>query len=419
MKTGKHLVRQALRIFGMDVHNRARMPATIPQILLVQRAPVEGYPPVLHQARILSTLGKVTVLDSGSFPVGSAFLTPGEVRRVRMPANNGSGIVSERIGRLRSALSFRRGFIREMATAPDVVIAFEPEAAAMLLNQRRLSRPGPLRIVHLHEHPTEGAYASSAFGRLALRRTLSRLRNADVVVVADAHRSAKLAQSADLASPPLVVMNCPMLLHHLPPSKLTSFARERGLEGAIVHYHGSVGPDHGLEATIVSMQWWPPDAGFFIVGGGSAEYVASLRRIASSVGVEPRVVFVGRIPYDEVFLFTAGATVGMSMLDTTKPNWRYAAGASNKRFEYMALGIPQVTSDGPGISELFGKTGVALMADPTDPPSVAESVNRYLESPELRASASLEARRLHLGELNYERQFEPIVNRIREDLLVR
>lgn len=395
------------------------MTAKKARFLLAQRAPVEGYPPVLHQARILRTLGEVTILDSAASPIGAGSLTPADVRRVRVSMGNGSGTVAGRIRRVRAALEFQRAFSRHIEDAPDVAIAFEPEAAAVLLNAKKRWRPGTLRIVHLHEHPTGDAYADSVFGRLGRRRTLSRLGAADIVVVADEHRAEELAQSANLASAPLVVMNCPMLLRELPTSRLASLARERGAPGARIQYQGAVGPGHGLEATIVSMQWWPPDAWFFIVGGGSDEYVASLRRIASSVGVERRVVFVGRVPYDEIFAFTAGATVGISMLDNTKPNFRYAAGASNKRFEYMALGIPQVTSGGPGISELFEKTGVALVADPTDSPDVARSINRYLESPELRASASSAGRKLHLSTLNYERQFEPVLERIRQRLSAR
>ncbi len=88
------------------------------------------------------------------------------------------------------------------------------------------------------------------------------------------------------------------------------------------------------------MPWWPPDAWFFIVGAGSDGYVETLRRLASSVGAAERVVFLVRVPYDEIVSYAVGVTVGILMLDTSKPNWHFAAGASNKRFEYMALRYP-------------------------------------------------------------------------------
>lgn len=385
-----------------------------PRIVLTQRAPVEGYPPVLHQARILASLGAVTVVDYGSVPLGSDVETAASVRRMRVTSSGAAGPLN-RVGKVFGAMRYRRTVEQQLASPTDVAIAYEPEAAAVLLTQRR-RRTDLLRVVHLHEHPSGDAYEESILGSAAVRRMLRRLPEADLVVVADAHRSALLSDLARLLRPPVVVMNCPMRLEKLPESKLLPVVQKHGVSGPIVHYQGAIGPDHCLEAIIEAMQWLPENVSFVLVGGGADEYVASLKQLAGRAGVEHRVKFLGRVPYNKVFSFAVGATVGMSMLDTDKPNWRFAAGASNKRFEYMALGIPQVTNAGPGICDLFEQPGVALTANPSDSRDIARQISRYLDSAELRHRASVAARELHLSSLNYQTQFAPVLSRIEAHL---
>ena len=381
-----------------------------PGILLAQRAPIEDYPPVLNQAALLEQIGDVRILDFADAE-RSSYLTSRAVHRVRVQDKD----QTSRTSRIRSALRYRREFLKELSLSPGVVIAYEPDAASLLL--RREAPSSTLRIVHLHEHPTEDAYAASVIGRLSLKRTLSRLHSADVVVVADEHRASELMSLAVLKAAPTVVMNCPLRVAALPRSALLPAVRARGHAGPIVHYHGAVGPDHGLETAVRSMKSWSADSCFAIVGSGPPAYMDSLRTIASAEGVLERIAFLGRVPYSEVFANIAGASVGLSLLDTSKPNWRFAAGASNKRFEYMAMGVPQITSPGPGISGLFGDTGVALLADPNDPAALAAQVNTLLSNEALRSTASASARKLHCDRFNYEVQFEPVMNAIRGRLL--
>ncbi|MGK2960753.1 MAG: glycosyltransferase [Gemmatimonadaceae bacterium] len=387
-----------------------------PRILLAQRAPVDSYPPVLHQAKLLSAIGRVTILDSGPLPVEAEALTSPDVRRIRVQtgSNTRSG-TQQRISRIGAAVRFARRFAHELGEGPDVAIAYEPEAAAILLQFQSAARKS-LSIVHLHEHPLTGAAPPSVFAHIALRRMLSCLGRAGAVVVADSHRASELARHAGLELPPMVVMNCPMRIADLPDSRLLPLAAERGAQGPIITYHGAVGPGHGLETLIESMKLWPHDSWFFIIGAVDESYRELLRSIAARFAVESRLIFTGRVPYDKVFAFVAGSTIGVSLLDTRAPNSLYAAGASNKRFEYMALGIPQITSAGPGIPELFEDTGVALVADPTDPQDLARAVNRYLASPALRDQASRNARALHLATLHYEAQFSPVLDMIRDRL---
>jgi len=210
-----------------------------------------------------------------------------------------------------------------------------------------------------------------------------------------------------------VVMNCPRRLDVLPESRLLPFLRERGLPSArVVHYQGAVGQNHYFEQIVRSMRFWPRDAVFVIVGSVREQYARELQDLAEGEGVGERLVLVGRVPYDEVFSYAVGASVGVSFLNGKFLQFQLSAGASNKRFEYIALGIPQVTNHLQGVRELFVNEGVASIADETDVADIGAKISAYLEDQTLREQSAARARALHLDSYNYEHQIKPLLERL-------
>ena len=382
-----------------------------PTFLLAQRAYVDDFPPTLHQAAILADHGDVILFDS-IFPNDpKRSLADPRVHRVRLTVRDGKGV----LGRVRRAISLLK-FIARLhglfRRNPDVVIAYEPDAASVLLSKTWRGRR-PLTVIHLHELPTKDNYEASPAAKRFNDHMLSALDKADLVVLPDTDRARFTQNAAALAVEPLVVMNCPRLVPNLPPSRLMPFLRERGVTTErVVHYHGSVGPDHNLERIVQSMRYWPKDAVFVIVGPPREPFTSELLAMATHEGVADRVVIVGRVPYDHVMSYAVGATVGVSMLDASKANWKYSAGASNKRFEYIAMGVPQVTNDGPGIRKLFVDTGVATVARYDDAEDLGQKIAAYLNDPALCQATSERARRLHETAYNYEMQFQGVLNHI-------
>jgi glycosyltransferase involved in cell wall biosynthesis len=274
-------------------------------------------------------------------------------------------------------------------------------------------------VAHLHEALIDDPYAP-LLSRCTLQFIRRRLKRANAVIVPDLHRGRSLRRHANLARTPFVVMNCPRRLQRIPRSRLHDRLAEYGVRpGKIVHYQGNIAPRKYLENVIRSMKAWPSDAVFVMAGGGSSEFIDVLKKVAAETGVLSRIVFLGRLSYADVMASAAGADVGLTLLNTDYPNWRWAAGASNKRFEYIALGIPQVTNHGPGVERLFTRKGVATAVDPSEPAAIAASVNEYLRNREWSASIGDVARRLHLAEFNYEHQFQPFVSWIRDQVRAR
>lgn len=386
------------------IHVKARN-----RFLLAQRACVELYPPVLHQAALLSAIGDVTIVDTVSETDCLAPQTIETIKRLRIQIDNPALKTFPNFNRLHNLRRYNRTVRQEMAAGQSAVIGFEPEAATMVLRSKMNGRR-PKRIIHLHEVPAKEGYAASVSSRLALKYLLRNLHRADAVVVPDHGRAEYIQSIVNLKVAPLVVMNCPRRWMELPRSALIPFLHKRGIHSSkIVHYQGSVGPDHCLEAVIKSMRFWPADAVFVIVGGGSERYLNTVDALAATAGVKGRIIFVGRIPYDQLFSYTIGASVGVTLLDPSVLNWELSAGASNKRFEYAALGIPQVTNDGPGIQNLFGNTGIAEVANHRDIEDIGRKISQYLVNEGLAREVGAKARAMHLQTYNYEHQFQKVL----------
>jgi glycosyltransferase involved in cell wall biosynthesis len=299
-----------------------------------------------------------------------------------------------------------------MARFPAVVVAFEPDAAALLLS-RRAKKARTMRVVHLHEIPDVTLYGKSVISRVSIRFMLRELKKADLVVVADEDRARYTAEKAHLQRVPTVVMNCPPVLNDIPRSKLLPWLHERGLgDRRIVHFQGAIGEERGLKAVIASMRYWPVDAIFVIVGEGSPALKEELLHLAAKENVSERVLFVGRVPYADVLAFAVGAGVGITLMEPINSNWEFAAGASNKRFEYASLGIPQVTNTGPGMQRLFEATGIAVLVDARDPEMIGRAIDQLFGDRAFAMSLGKRARALHLSRYNYEAQFAPVLERV-------
>lgn len=122
-----------------------------------------------------------------------------------------------------------------------------------------------------------------------------------------------------------------------------------------------------------------------VVGPGrDTEYVNQLRALADELRIADDVVWVGGVPLDETVHFYRAADV-------------FVYPSLNETFglpilEAMASACPVVTSDRSAMPETAG--GAALLADPTDPESLAEAIVRACgpDNERLRAQGPLRAK---------------------------
>jgi glycosyltransferase involved in cell wall biosynthesis len=290
---------------------------------------------------------------------------------------------------------------------PRVVIAYDTLGSLFV-------PPIPDRyhtVYHFHE--LTGPQAGEGFGPRRARLKASRSsRRADLVVFPDADRARIFQERAGLRCAPSIVMNCPRRMAAVPASPLRQ--RVGKFQGAVVCYLGSIGADQGLIEAARSMNYWPANSIFVLVGGASESMQKGILEAAASVGADQRVVFLGRHSHAEALALAAGAEVGLSLIQPNNESWRYSAGAINKRFEYMALGLPQVSNNGPGVAKIIEASQCGVCVDSQDPAAIGLAVRRLLDSAELRQDMSHNGRARHLDGFNYENQFSGVAAWIRK-----
>ena len=388
--------------------------------LAVIRAPLEQYPPSLNQVALLAEAGlRVGVVDL-SHPDYTLwpFLTNCAVERIQ-PCRHTSFYKENPpnpAARLSRALKFQacvRRLIR--CRQPKVVLAHDPPAMWAVGNLWR-EKEHPKLVWHFHELCLRSHKLSLSSGSRATNFAFQNGDQVDLITFPDAGRAEVFMRQSGLRKRPKVIVNCPRKLSQLPEDRLAARLSEHGLGGCqAVYFHGWIGPSRCLDVVLASMKYWPANAVFVVVGPIAKDYRQALLALAGNLKVQTRVLFIGSLPYTEVLHLAAGAIVGCSLVaDEDDPNWVYSSGAINKRFEYMAVALPQVANVGHGMSEIIERTNAGILVDSASPDAVGKAINALLTNKALRHEMGESARKAHLDEYHYEHQFAPILDQIRK-----
>ncbi|MFF4501538.1 glycosyltransferase family 4 protein [Streptomyces sp. NPDC001401] len=107
----------------------------------------------------------------------------------------------------------------------------------------------------------------------------------------------------------------------------------------------------------------------------------------------------GFLPNDRALALLPGALAGLSLLHD-QPNYRHSR--PTKVVEYMAYGVPVVTTPTPLAAELVQRHGCGLVVPYEDPPAAAQAVRGLCADPGLRLRASQRGREAALARLNWQ-----------------
>jgi starch synthase len=152
-------------------------------------------------------------------------------------------------------------------------------------------------------------------------------------------------------------------------------------DGAVVAvFSGALRPWHGIE-TIAEAWRLLGDAAprLRVVGDGPG------RQLMEEIGAE----VTGVVPHDDVPAQLATAHIGLAPYSADAPNYF----SPLKLFEYLAAGLAVVAADIPGIRDVVGEDGAAMIP-PGDSTMLAHAVAAISESERERARLSRNARSL-------------------------
>lgn len=378
-------------------------------MLLILRASVGNYPPTLNQANLLANKGlRVGIIDLYADGVNHTNLNPNVMRwQPHKQWNSKAESLPPIPTRWMNWLNFHKTCRQILHHfRPNVVISYDMHGCIH-------SKPKPNRFhTVFHYHELVEAEKKMGIGpRISCQWVMHYSRRADLVIFSDSYRASIFEREARLRTKTEIVMNCPTTIPSVPISNLSHTLSELGLSHKqVVCYLGSIGFNQGLVEVAKSMYLWPKDAIFILIGPYHQKIKKKIEVESRLANVGNRVLFLGSKPHEEALSLAAGSDIGLSVIQPNTKNLLYSAGAVNKRFEYMALGLPQVTNAGIGVADIIEKNDCGVCVDPKSPEQIGKAILNLLKNPEKRHAMSLNARSSHLSEFNYENQFSVVAD---------
>lgn len=144
----------------------------------------------------------------------------------------------------------------------------------------------------------------------------------------------------------------------------------------IVVYVGGVTKHRGIVQMLAAMDMLPDELAAHLTIAG--QLGRSIKGRVEALPGAHRATFLGWQGWDAVADLLSRARVGLVVL---QPRPGYRDSLPVKLFEYMAAGIPVVTSDFPRWREIVGSADCGLLVDPTDVPAIAQAVEYLLANP--------------------------------------
>lgn len=174
-------------------------------------------------------------------------------------------------------------------------------------------------------------------------------------------------------------------------------------------YQGALGPGHGF-VELLDLICEPIDGRdlrLSLKGWVRPEFRAEIDAAAHARGVSQRLTWKGYGPYRSVPEAASSCHVGLAIFTATDIMNRTLATASNKLYEYAALGLPVLMYRAPHFVEALSRFRWIRFTD-LSPGSLREELRAIVADwPALSAAASADFAR----ELNFERVFEPVLDR--------
>jgi glycosyltransferase involved in cell wall biosynthesis len=171
----------------------------------------------------------------------------------------------------------------------------------------------------------------------------------------------------------------------------------------VILYQGAVNKGRGLDKLVLAMK--SINAKLWVCGDGN--FMEEMRSVAHANDLSQKVVFFGMIQPEELKKKTAQAYIAINPFE--KAGLNQFLSLSNKFFDYIHAGIPQVTMNYPEYRRINDQIKIAELIDDLEPGTIANAVNKLLNDRELYSQLKrncLKAKQ----ELNWQKEKDKLLS---------
>jgi glycogen synthase len=144
-------------------------------------------------------------------------------------------------------------------------------------------------------------------------------------------------------------------------------------ERLLVHHHGALAPERGIELMIRSVPLWEPRFSLRIVGPAEEAYRRRLHGTVAELGIGDRVRLEPAVPPDQMIPVAAEADIGLMLTVGGTPQLDHSL--PNKLFEYVMAGLALVVTDLPDAAGLVRARDLGRVLPAPTPEALAGVIN--------------------------------------------
>ena len=231
----------------------------------------------------------------------------------------------------------------------------------------------------------------------------------ELPAVVAVNRSVASLYEQEYNLPVTVIRNVPFRKEGGIPADKSKFGIEP--DQKVILYQGSVNVDRGLEEAIEAMKFLRSDAKLVIAGTG--DVFDEIKKFAKDRNVAGKIIFLGQVPFEELFPITLMASLGLSIEKDVSLNYHYAL--PNKFMDYIQAGVPVLISPFPEMKAIIDKYFIGETIENHDPRYLASKIDAMLMNTE-----RLELYRLNLSKAaedlcweNEEKSLTGVIEKLR------
>jgi glycosyltransferase involved in cell wall biosynthesis len=203
----------------------------------------------------------------------------------------------------------------------------------------------------------------------------------------------------------LVIRNIPLLQK---PENKIDFRKEYGIapDKLILLYQGVLLEGRGIPLILKALRY-VENTVLLILGDG--EQKNNFQKLAFELGVSDRIIFAGTIDQKNLINYTAGADIGLSLIENISISYYHAL--PNKLFEYIMAGLPVLSSDLPQMKKIIDTYEVGEAIDISKEQIIVDTLKKWESDPKLIQKYKVNCGKAAL-ELNWQAEYQRAKNKL-------